>query len=135
LLGTAAPAQDAKKPPLEKAGALTIEQYQVALLWSGNLGGGELRFNNKSYPFTVGGLGVGGVGASKIEATGMVYNLKRAEDFPGTYGQARWGYAAGTTSDGTLWLQNPDGVVIELKAKREGFALALGADAIYIAFK
>ena len=34
-----------------------------------------------------------------------------------------------------MWLQNPNGVVIELKTKREGLALSLGADAVYIAFK
>jgi hypothetical protein len=137
LLSSAAPAQDAKKPPpLQKSGTVTIEQYQVALFWSGNLGGGELRFNNKVYPFTVGGLGVGGIGASKMEATGEVFNLKRLEDFPGTYGQARMGYAAGSSTSGTsLWLESPTGVVLELKAKREGLALAMGADAVYFAFK
>jgi hypothetical protein len=136
LLGSATLAQDAKKPPLQKSATLTIEQYQVALFWSGNLGGGELRFNNKVYPFTVGGLGIGGIGASKMEATGEVFNLKRLEDFPGTYGQARTGYAAGSSTTGTsLWLESPTGVVLELKAKREGLALALGADAVYFAFK
>jgi len=39
---------------------------------------------------------------------------------------------AGTASTGKLWLQNEKGVVIELDAKREGLALALGGDAIYI---
>lgn len=124
-----------KKPELEKSATVTIEQYQVALFLSGNLGGGQLRFNNKTYPFTVGGLGVGGLGASKIEATGQVYNLKKLEDFPGAYGQARWGYAAADQSAGSLWLQNPSGVVIELAAKREGLALSLGADAVYVDFK
>lgn len=128
-------AQDAQKPALTKSATVEIEQYQVALLYSGNLGGGRVIINNKSYEFTVGGLGVGGIGLSKIEATGTVFNLKRLEDFPGAYGQARWGYAAADKSDGTLWLQNADGVVIELHAKRQGVALSLGADAIYIAFK
>ncbi|HKY95650.1 MAG TPA: hypothetical protein VJL84_10105, partial [Kiloniellales bacterium] len=105
-----------------------------AFLISGNLGGGKLTYKGKTYDFTIGGLGVGGIGASSIEATGVVYNLHKLEDFPGAYGQARAGYAAGTLSSGDLWLQNPKGVYMYLKAKRTGLALSLGADAIYIDF-
>ena len=126
-------AQD--KTELQKSGTVEIEQVQVALLYSGNLGGGKLHFNGKTYPFSVGGLGVGGVGFSKMQADGAVYNLKDIKDFAGAYGQARQGYAAGEKSGGKLWLQNPAGVVLELNAKREGVALSLGADAVYIALK
>jgi hypothetical protein len=135
LLSASTDAQDAKKPDLKKSGTIVIEQYQVAFLYSGNLGGGKLTFNNKVYEFTIGGLGIGGIGASKIEATGQVYNLTKAEDFPGAYGQARWGYAAGDKSEGALWLESADGIVIELAAKRTGAALSLGGDAVYFAFK
>jgi hypothetical protein len=107
----------------------------VAFLYSGNLGGGKLHYQGKTYPFTIGGLGIGGIGVSKIEATGQVYNLRDINDFTGAYGQVRAGFAAGQTSSGSLWLENANGVVIELAAKREGLALSLGADAIYIAFK
>jgi hypothetical protein len=127
--------QDKGKPALEQTATVEIEQFQVALLYSGNRGGGRLTFNGKPYDFTVSGLGIGGIGVSKIEATGRVYNLKRIENFPGSYVQARWGYAAGEKSDGTLWLQNADGVVLELAANRTGMALSIGADAIYFAFK
>jgi hypothetical protein len=116
------------------SGTVSIEQVQVAFLFSGNVGGGVLTYEGKSYDFTIGGLGVGGIGASKIEATGKVYNLKRLEDFAGAYGQARAGYVAGDTSAGTLWLENAKGVYMELDAKREGLALSLGADAIYVDF-
>ena len=136
-IGIATPAlgQTTKKEDLSKSATLEIDQVQVALLYSGNLGGGKLHFNGKTYPFTVGGLGIGGIGFSKMEAVGQVYNMKKLDDFPGAYGQARYGFAAGTESGGSMWLQNPNGVVIELKTKREGLALSLGADAVYIAFK
>lgn len=117
-----------------KSGTITIEQIQVAFIGSGNLGGGTLYFHNKAYPFTIGGLGVGGFGASKIEATGTVYDLKSPKDFEGLYGQARYGFAAGEESAGELWLQNDKGVGLSLKAKRTGLALSLGADGIYIEF-
>jgi hypothetical protein len=117
---------------LNKAGTVTIEQYQVAFIGSGNLGGGTLQFNGQSYPFSIGGLGIGGFGISKITAHGEVYNLKDIAYFPGAYGQARYGAVVGNMSTGELWLENPDGVVLHLKADREGLALSLGADAIYV---
>ncbi len=117
------------------SGTLTVEQYQVAWILSGNLGGGKLDYKGKAYAFTIGGLGVGGFGMSKIEATGEVYGLKRVEDFVGADGQARYGIVAADVSTGELWLENTKGVVIHLDAKREGLALSLGADAIYVDLK
>jgi hypothetical protein len=119
----------AAEPP---SGTVTIEQVQVAFLGSGNLGGGTLTFQGRDYPFTIGGLGVGGIGVSSIKATGSVYGLKRVEDFEGAYGQARYGAVAGDASVGELWLENEAGVRMELAAKRQGLALSLGADAIFI---
>ncbi len=117
------------------SGTLTVEQVQVAWILSGNLGGGKLDYKGNTYDFTIGGLGVGGFGASKIEATGEVYGLERIEDFVGAYGQARYGMVAADVSTGELWLENAKGVVIHLDAKRKGLALALGADAIYLDLK
>src|SRR5215813_8030331 len=59
---------------LKKSGTVTIEQVQIAFIGSGNLGGGRLQFNGRTYDFTVGGLGIGGFGISKMRATGAVYN-------------------------------------------------------------
>lgn len=115
-----------------ESGTVTIEQVQVAFIGSGNLGGGTLLFGGKKYDFTVGGLGFGGYGVSKMEATGTVYNLRNAADFSGAYVQARYGLAVGELSTGSLWLENARGVALNLKAKRTGLALSLGADAIYI---
>lgn len=115
-----------------KAGTVTIEQVQIAFIGSGNLGGGTLYFRDKAYPFTIGGLGIGGYGVSKIEAHGIVYDLKSPKDFEGLYGQARYGFALGEKSSGELWLQNDKGVGMSLKAKRTGLALSLGADGIYV---
>ncbi len=38
-------------------------------------------------------------------------------------------------SSGELWMQNPDGVLISLRAKRTGLALSHGADAVYTSLK
>ena len=127
-----APALAEGKP---KSGTVTIEQVNVAMMWSASLGGGTLKFKGKSYDFIIGGLGIGGIGASSLNATGTVYGLERAEDFEGTYGQLRKGYVAGDKGSSTLWLENTNGVQLELSATRAGLALALGADGVVIQFK
>lgn len=123
----------ARADPVE-SGTVYIEQIQIAFIGSGNLGGGTLTYGGRKYDFTVGGLGIGGIGVSKMEATGTVYDLKDLNDFPGAYVQARYGLAVGELSAGQLWLQNPKGVGIRLAAKRTGLALSLGGDAVYIDF-
>ena len=129
LVGREGLAQDVK------SGTVEIEQVQVAFIGSGNLGGGTLHFQGRNYPFTVGGLGVGGFGFSKMQATGEVYNLKDLRHFPGAYVQARKGIAVGDRSSGTMWLENTHGVSISLRTRRTGLALSLGADAVMIDFK
>ena len=127
-----APAAPAFAEQMKPSGTIYIRQVQIAWIGSGNLGGGTLQYNGRSWPFTIGGLGIGGFGISQITATGEVYNLKDIAQFQGAYVQARAGFAIGTVSAGELWLQNPNGVVLHLKAERIGIALSLGADAIYI---
>ena len=119
---------------LVRSGTVTIEQVQIAFIGSGNLGGGTLTVGGSRYNFSIGGLGIGGFGVSKMECTGTVYNLKNINDFAGGYVQARYGMAVGSTGGGQLWLENTKGVVLELKAKRTGLALSLGGDAVYINF-
>ena len=34
-----------------------------------------------------------------------------------------------------MWLENPNGVMIDLRARRQGLAVSLGADAVIIDFK
>ena len=129
-LGRAASAQERVK-----SGTVEIEQVQVAFIGSGNVGGGTLHFQGKSYRFTVGGLGVGGLGVSKMQASGDVFNLRELRQFPGAYIQARYGATAGDKSTGEMWLENSSGVSISLRTRREGLAVSLGADAVYIDFK
>jgi hypothetical protein len=108
---------------------------QVAFIGSGAIGGGTLRFNKRTYEITVGGLGIGGIGASRLTATGSVYNLGNREDFAGAYLQIREGWALGDEGRGTLWLRNAKGVVMRLATKRRGLQLSLGADGVVIGFK
>lgn len=117
---------------LTKSGTVNIHQVQIAWIGSANLGGGTLQFNGQTYNFSVGGLGIGGFGVSELTATGEVYNLSDIANFAGAYVQGRWGFALGDISKGELWIRNDNGVYLHLKAQREGLALSLGGDALYI---
>ncbi|GFK92416.1 hypothetical protein NNJEOMEG_00241 [Fundidesulfovibrio magnetotacticus] len=135
LILTAAPALAAEKTPHEGPGApsgtISMEYGQGGFLLSASGGNGTLMFRGKRYAFKTGGLGVGGIGVSKVSASGEVYNLQRIEDFPGAYFQARAGYAVGD-GKGHQWLENTNGVVLKLKGKSKGLHLNLGADGLMI---
>ena len=116
-------------------GTIDMQEVQVAYLASGGGGSGTLFYQGGAYPFAIGGLGVGGIGASTISASGEVYKLNSLAQFPGAYIQGRYGFALGDRSGGDLWLQNNAGVIMHLKARREGLMLSLGGDAIAITMK
>jgi hypothetical protein len=113
-------------------GTVDMQEVQAAYIGSGSAGTGVLSFRGANHPFQVGGVGIGGIGLSTVDARGEVYNLRDLAQFPGTYGQARYGFAIGTSSAGDLWMQNESGVILHLKAKREGLILSLGGDAVVI---
>jgi hypothetical protein len=112
-----------------------MEEVQVAYIGSGGGGTGTLRHRGRSYPFLIGGLGIGGIGASRMEATGEVFDLPDVSRFPGAYARARYGFALGQASAGELWLQNEAGVIMRLKARREGLMLSMGGDAMVISMR
>ena len=114
---------------------VTMHEVQVAYLASGGGGSGTLHWRGRDYPFTIAGLGVGGIGASTLTAEGEVYKMPSLEAFAGAYAQGRYGFAIGTASGGELWLQNDAGVIMKLRAKRQGLMLSLGGDAVVISFK
>ena len=122
----------AQEAPPKPSGTVTISQVQVAFIGSGSGGGGTLHFEGRSYPFKIGGLGIGGIGVSRLDASGTVYDLRRVEDFDGVYGQTRVGWAAGAQGKGQLWLKNPNGVYMHLRTQREGLSLNLGADGMVV---
>src|SRR5262245_35924819 len=51
-------------------GFVEMHEVQAAYIGSGSGGAGSLSFRGGQYAFDVGGVGVGGIGLSTIEATG-----------------------------------------------------------------
>ena len=127
LLGIAGPAL-AETP----SGRIDMEQIQISLLLSAGWGHGTLTFSG-THEFKIKGMGVGGLGISKLEAHGNVFRLKKLSDFPGVYGAVRAGAVAGDAQlRGGTWMENPAGVQIHLVPRRKGVALSLGADGVLI---
>lgn len=121
----------AQQPP-QTAGTVTINEYELAFIFNGQMGGGKLNFQGNTYDFKLGGLGIGGIGASHIQASGEVYNMNDVRQFPGTYLQGSLGYAATNQGKGNLWLQNENGVVLHLKSSQQGLGLTTGADGVVV---
>jgi hypothetical protein len=84
LLALASPAR-AEAP----SGRLEMDEVEIALLFSAGWGHGTL-FYEGTHGFKMKGLGVGGLGVSKLEAFGNVFRLTKLSDFPGAYGTVRW---------------------------------------------
>lgn len=114
---------------------VTMRLVQAGFLGSGSGGNGVLNFRGQELPFGVLGLGVGGIGASTVDAEGEVFNLDDPSRFGGTYGRARLGAVVADRSIGEMWLQNQAGVIMRLRARRTGLMLALGGDAVQITMR
>jgi hypothetical protein len=115
--------------------SVSMSLVQAGFIGSGGGGNGVLTFRGRTLPFGVVGLGVGGIGASTVEAEGEVFNLPDPARFPGTYAQARVGAVAADRSIGEMWLQNEAGVIMRLRARRTGLMLALGGDAVRVTMR
>ena len=97
----------------------------------GSWGHGTLRFQGKDYPFRMRGLDVGNVGASKITASGDVYNLKSIADFNGTYAAASAGAVVAGGASGTA-MKNDRGVVIRMTSTAEGLQFKLAVEGVTV---
>jgi hypothetical protein len=108
-----------------------MTQVQAAYLGSGNAGNGTLRYRGHTYPFSVGGLGVGG-SASRRSRRGARSTAWSASATSRALTFRVVMASLGTVSTGDLWLENGNGVIMRLVAKRQGLMLSLGGNAVVI---
>jgi hypothetical protein len=125
LAGLALAAEKEKTPDA----TLSLSEGQVAVGIGWSWGKGVLTLNGKDYPFKVGGLSVLDVGITKAEAEGKVYNLKKLEDFNGTYVSAAAAATLGVGAGATA-MKNDKGVVIYLFPKTKGVNLKLAGEGV-----
>src|SRR5262249_6386531 len=118
-LMTVVAAQDAKP-----SGTVQMESTSVAAGIGVSWGDGTLMYEGTPHTFTLSGLSVIDLGISKITAKGNVFNLKKLEDFSGTYAAAE---AAATLGDGAggVVMKNQHGVLIRVASATQGAQLTL----------
>jgi hypothetical protein len=103
---------------------IVIDETQIMWIVGGDIGGGTLHFQGKSYKFKTDGLKLGGFGVNHVKLTGDVYDLKTVADFAGVYGVAEAGATLGNASKGDFVMKNDKGVTLHLKSAAQGIALA-----------
>ena len=94
---------------LERTGSWVVREDEVIRIAAGAEGKGTLLFLGWEHPFSFTGAKVTFTGAENAEIVGTVYNLKKVEDFAGTY------TPTADFDDGKLegiWAKNENGVVI-----------------------
>ena len=122
LLAGAAPGQ---AQPENISGTVSIDLTSFAAGVGASWGSGVLRYQGKTYRFSVTGLTVGNVGISTISAVGNVYNLYRPKNLAGNYVAVGAGIAmAGGV--GGVSMKNQKGVLIQLYTVQQGLQLTVG---------
>ena len=108
---------------------LKLSAGSVAVGVGFSWGSGTLTYKGKDYPISVKGLSVGDVGATKVEASGSVYNLKKLEDFNGNYTAVTAGATVAGGGSATA-MRNQNGVSVNVVATTQGLKFALGAGGV-----
>jgi len=108
----------------DTSGTLTVTSKSIAAGVGVSWGEGVLEYRGQKYPFSVDGLSLVDLGVSKVTAQGKVENLKKLEDFNGSYVVAGAGAAVGGGA-GAAALKNQNGVEIAPTATAQGVRFAL----------
>jgi hypothetical protein len=129
MLSSAVCAEEAKPDA-----TLAVKQTSLALVLGYTWGNGTLTYADKTYPVSVAGFSVLAIGLAFAEATGEVYNLKKLEDFNGTYiaGSVEGTLGAGA---GATTMRNQNGVVIKFFTSTEGLNLKISPEGIQLNLK
>ena len=107
----------------DTSGKVTLESKSVAIGVGVSWGDGVLEYRGRKYSFTVEGLSVLDLGVAKVTAHGEVKNLKKLEDFTGSFAMVAAGGGAGGGAGAAL-LKNQNGVEMALKATGQGVVLS-----------
>ena len=114
------------------SGSIVIDETQVMWIVGGDIGGGTLQFQGKSYKFKTDGLKLGGFGIHKVKLDGDVYHLNNVDDFAGIYAVAEAGVTFGDASKGDFIMKNDKGVILHMKSGAKGIALDLGVEGMKV---
>jgi hypothetical protein len=118
----------------DTSGKVTVESKAVAIGVGVSWGDGTLVYRGKQHKFSVDGLSVIDLGVSKVSAKGDVTDLKKVEDFEGTYTAAGAGAAVGG-GVGIVTMVNQNGVKMKLEATAQGVRLTAAAAGLTVKLK
>ena len=130
-LGLATPGQAQDGEP---DAILRLSQTSVALGFGYTWGDGSLSYRNQTYRVDAAGISVVALGVATAHATGEVFNLKRVEDFAGTYTAMTFEGTLASGAGSTI-MRNPNGVVIKLFTTTEGLNFKLAPEGIKLSIK
>ena len=117
------------------SGSVTLHVGQAGYIGAVSKGERVLHFHGRNYPFEIAGTGVGGVGITRFDGQGHVYNLTSVAEFAGPFAQVRTGLSLGRGGKGKMVMRNRNGVVMKLSGTRKGLSLSTGADAMVVSFR
>lgn len=119
----------------EQSGTVTISSTAIAAGIGVSWGDGQLVLNDGStHSFSVDGLSVVDIGISSVSAAGKIYNLKKLEDFNGTYVAGEAGAVVGGGA-GVSRMKNQNDVVIELTSTQAGVRFTLAPAGVTLQLK
>jgi hypothetical protein len=116
----------------EKADAtlsLQTKEVSVGIGWS--WGSGTIAYKGAKHHFKIDGLTLNAVGAAKSDATGYVYNLKKLDDFAGTYTAVEAGGSAGGGKS-IATMKNQNDVRITIHSTSQGVEVIAGPEGMKI---
>lgn len=119
-------------PALSATASFTTTNIAVGVGYS--WGRGVLTYRGVAHPFTVKGLNALGIGASTMNGTAEIFNLRNLNDFAGIYGAAGAVATAGTVGASGAVLRNTKGVEMRLNTQSEGLELSLAISGVNITF-
>ena len=115
----------AATPSQAQSGTVRLHIVKAGFIIGVGGGSGTLTYHGRTYPLSVGGIGIGSLGLASVTLYGTASNLHSPYDIVGTYGAA----GAGATFVGgaqAATLQNDKGVVLSVHGPQAGFQVSLG---------
>jgi hypothetical protein len=127
VLAVTGPALAKSKP----SATLRLETKEVSAGVGWSWGGGTITYKGQKHHFKIDGLTVASVGASKADATGYVYGLKKLSDFEGTYAAVA---ASGTVGGGKgiATMKNQNGVRLTIHTTSAGLQVTAGPEGMKV---
>jgi hypothetical protein len=115
-------------------GSVRLKVTKVGFIVGVGGGSGVLHFKGHSYRLSVGGVGIGTIGAAGADLVGTARNLRTAADIAGTYSAASASVAVAGGAK-AVTLQNSNGVVLTLQGRQVGFEASLSLSGLTISLQ